>query len=161
MAFYVIDMNRHRHTQFELVIAEFQKWGALVDDVADPASRIAVGFAYPRLFMELVEHHSFVAFDIGGVRLYSNLPGEKENLEELWGDKILTQALCKAGFLPYGRPSTGSYDRVCFDMRRGGRPMDAPVVEMDHEAILNHNRIPEPSPLAVGLMQLFELGKGR
>jgi hypothetical protein len=37
--------------------------------------------------------------------------------------------------------------------------LNAPIVEMDHEAILNHNRIPKPSPLAAGLMQLFELGK--
>ena len=142
------------------MIAEIQKRGALVDDVAGAAERITVGFVYPRLFMELVEHHSFVAFDIGGVRMHSNLRGEKENLEELWGDQILTQSLCKAGFLPFGRPSTGSYDRVCFDMRQGGRPVDAPVVGMDHEAFLSNNRIPEPSRLTAGLMQLFELGNG-
>jgi len=145
----------NRHTQLELLIAEIQKRGALVDEIAGVAERIAVGLVYPRLFLDLVEHHSFVAFDIGGVRMHSNLQGEEENLEELWGDKILTQTLCEAGFSPFGRPSTGNYDRVCFDMRRGGRPVDTPVVVMDHEAILSHNRIPKPRTLAGGLMQLF------
>jgi len=142
-----------------LLIAEIQKRGALLDEVAGAAERVAVGIDYPRLFLELVEHHSFVSFDIGGVRMHSNLRGEEENLEELWSDKILTQALCEAGFSPFGRPSTGSWDRVCFDLRRGGRPVDAPVVVMDHEAILSFNRIPKPRPLTGGLMQLFELGK--
>jgi hypothetical protein len=153
----VINMNRH--TQLELLIMEIRKRGALVDGLAGAARRVAVGCAYPRLFLELLEHHSFKAFDAGGVRIHSNLRGEEENLEELLSDKILTQALCEAGFSPFGRPSTGNYDRICFDMRRGGRLADAPVVVMDHEFILSHNRIPKARPLTVGLMQLFEVAK--
>lgn len=151
-------INMSRHTHLELLIAELRKRGALVDGVAGAAKRIAVGFAYPRLYLELIERHSFKAFDVAGVRIHSNLRGEEENLEELLRDKILTQALCKAGFSPFGRPSTGNYDRVCFDMRRGGRPVDVPVVVMDHEAILSHNRSPKPRPLATGLIQLIGVG---
>lgn len=149
----------NKRTQLESLIAEIQKRRALVDEIAGAAERIAVRFVYPRLYLELVEHHSFVAFDIGGVRIHSNLRGKEENLEELWADKILTHALCEAGFSPFGRPSAGNYDRVCFDMRRRGGPVDAPVVVMDHEAILSHNRIPKPRPMTGGLMQLFDLGE--
>jgi hypothetical protein len=141
------------HKEIKLLLAEIKKRDALIDEVADPTARIVVGFPYPRLFSELVEHHSFIAFDIGGVRIHSNLRGEEDNLEELLSDKILTEAACNAGFFPFGRPS-GGYDRVCFDLRNGGRPMDAPVVVLDHEAILSHNKLPKPRTLVSGLKEL-------
>lgn len=99
------------------------------------------------------------AFDVGGVRIHSNLRGEEDNLEELVSDKVLTEAVCKAGFSPFGRPSGGGYDRVCFDLRKGGRPMDAPVVVLDHESILSGNRIPKPRTLASGLNEIFRSSK--
>lgn len=145
--------------EIEFLIAEIERRHALFDDVADAAARIIVGFPYPRLFSELIEHHSFTAFDVGGVRIHSNLRDEEDNLEDLLSDKILTEALCSAGFSPFGRPSDWSYDRVCFDLREGGRPIDAPVVVMAHEAILSLNKIPKPRMLVSGLIELFKSNK--
>ena len=45
---------------------------------------------------------------------------------------------------------------MCFDVRGWKKPLDAPVVVMDHEEVLSFNRIPRPRKLADGIMQLFE-----
>jgi len=113
---------------------------------------------YPKLFSELIRCHSFTAFEVGGLTICSNLQGEECSLAALLRDETLTRALCEAGFAPFGRPSTGSYDRVCFDMRGTSRALDAPVVLMDHEAILSFGSIPQPRVIADGLLQLFEPG---
>ena len=128
-----------------------------MDEVVDAAARFSTQLKYPRVFQEFVERHAFVAFEVGGIRVYGNVQGEEDSLEDLMEDKILTRDLVNAGFLPFGRPSTGSYDRVCFDTRATHRPMhDAPVVLMDHESILSKNRIPKPKWIADGLIDLVQ-----
>jgi hypothetical protein len=142
-------------TQLARLVAEVARRGALMDEVSSPAERLASRLPYPRLFSGLLAHHSFVGFDVGAVRIASNIKGEEENLEDLLADEALTHALVDAGFLPFGRLATGNYDRVCFDMRGGKNPLDAPIVRMNHEAILSHNRIPRPEQLASGIMHLL------
>lgn len=142
--------------QLERLLAEMRQRGALMDDLAGAVVRLSTVPPYPRLFRELVVRHTFVSFDVGGVRVYSNVKGDEDSLEDLLADKILTRGLVAAGFLPFGRPATGSYDRICFDVRGTEDPDDAPVVLMDHEAILSHNRIPKPKRLGDGLMDLFD-----
>ena len=126
-----------------------------MDGATSASDRVLPDLPYPRLFAELVERHAFVAFDVGRVRVCGNVRGEENSLEELLADKAMTQALCGAGFLPFGRPASGAYDRVCFDMRGREHAADAPDVLMDHEAILSFNRIPKPKRLADGLMALL------
>ena len=126
-----------------------------MDDAVSATDRLSIPLPYPRLFGALLAGHSFVAFTVGGIRVYSNIRGEEDNLEELLSDTALTRALVEAGFLPFGRPATGDHDRVCFDLRGLKNPLDAPVVRMDHEAVLSHNRIPRPTMVARGIMQLI------
>jgi hypothetical protein len=109
---------------------------------------------FPRLFAELLTRHSFVSFEARGVRVFGNLRSEEDNLEALLDDRILTNTLMTAGFLPFGRPATGNYDRVCFDVRGQEHPVDATVVLIDHEAILSYNQIPKPRELAPGILEL-------
>jgi hypothetical protein len=144
-------------TQLARLLAEIDRLGALMDGVASAAERCPFDLEYPRLFSDLMREHAFVAFVVGGVRVHSNLRGEADNLEELLRDKALTRELYGAGFAPFGRPSTGNYDRICFDMRGRRHPFDAPVVVMDHESILSHNQIPKPRKLADSLVELFAL----
>lgn len=132
-----------------------------MDDATDAPERLHPDLPYPRLFAELIERHTFVAFDVGRVRVYSNAYGEEDSLEELLADTILTEALMRAGFLPFARPATGSYDRVCFDVRGRHGAFDAPIVLLDHEAILSFDRIPKPEHLADGLLELLENGAVR
>lgn len=142
------------HTQLEQLVSEIKRHGALMDDVVEATARISIAVPYPPLFSSLLKNHSFAAFDLGDVRIFSNIHEEEDNLEDLLHDKNLTDALVGAGFSPFGRPVTGSYDRVCFDMRKATR--QPPVVLMDHEAILSNNRIPKPVRLAESLMKLLE-----
>lgn len=145
------------HAQIQRLLAEIDRRGALRGGVTPAPERCVVDLDYPRLFSDVVRDHLFAAFVVGGIRVHGNLRGEEDSLEELLGDKILTQALCEAGFAPFGRPATGSYDRVCFDMRTRRHPFDAPVVVMDHETVFSHNKIPKPRKLADGIVHLFEL----
>jgi hypothetical protein len=144
------------HTQLEQLVSEIKRHGALMDDLVESTARISVDVPYPPLFSSLLKNHSFAAFDLGDVRIFSNIQEEEDNLEDLLHDKNLTDALVGAGFSPFGRPVTGSYDRVCFDMRESARHFETPVVLMDHESILSNNRIPKPIRLADSLMQLLE-----
>lgn len=137
-----------------VVLARFS--GALMDEVAGAAERVSMTLQYPMLFQAFVERHTFVAFVVGDVRVYGNVRGEEDSLDDLMADKIITSELVNAGFLPFGRPSNGCYDRICFDIRGSHEPEDAPVVRMDHEAILSDNRIPEPERLAKSLMALVD-----
>jgi hypothetical protein len=139
----------------DCLAGEIAQRGALLDDVAGAGERFVPVLPYPRWFAELLDRHLFAAFEVGGVRVYGNVNGQEAGLEELLADRILTRALAEAGFAPFGRPTTGSYDRVCFDLRGLKVPLDAPVVLMDHEAILSGNRIPKPKPLAGGFVALF------
>lgn len=138
-----------------VALARFR--GALMDDVAGAVERFVPRVPYPSVFQEFVERHVFVAFDVGEICIYSNIQGEEDDLARLFADKLLTRELVGAGFLPFGRPTTGDYDRICFDVRDVRDPQDAPVVRMDHEAILSKGRVPRPSRLADGLMNLVDL----
>ena len=153
----VFGFNMNPLAQLERLVSEVRHRGALMDDVAEEAAAILTAVpGYPGLFGVLVKRHAFVAFDVGGIRVYGNIQGEEDSLEDLLADKILTGDLVEAGFLPFGRPTTGSYDRICFDVRERQPSEEAPVVLMDHESILTYNRIPDPKRLAHTLMDLFE-----
>ena len=126
-----------------------------MDEVVTVGDRLFANLPYPRLFAALLTSHSFVAFEVQGIRVYSNIRGEEDNIERLLADQGLTRPLVEAGFLPFGRPATGNYDRICFDMRGTKNALDAPVVCMEHETVLSQNRIPRPEKLAAGLIELL------
>jgi hypothetical protein len=143
-------------SHIDRIVAEIASQGALMDDAADVTARVSVSLPYPRIFRDLLESHSFAAFVLGDIHICGNIRGEDDSLDELLADKALTDALVNAGLLPFARPATGSYDRVCFDMRDKNQPADAPVVLMDHESILSHGRLPRPRQLAGSLIKLLE-----
>lgn len=144
-------------TALELIRAQIIGRGAISASEVKDSRLIIVDAPFPRLYANLVRTFGFRAFDVGSIRLYSNIPSEPENLNELNSDEALTKALVKAGYAPFGRPATGSYDRVCFDVRKRSRAFDAPIVVLDHEAVLSFNRIPAPRLVAEGLLPLLEL----
>ncbi len=59
---------------------------------------------------------------------------------KVFTDKGLFPTLHRNGFLQFGLPHETNYDPVCFDMKRRSRA-DAPIVQLDHEEILQQNRI--------------------
>ena len=61
----------------------------------------------------------------------------------------------KNGFLQFGLPHEGNYDPVCFDMKRRKRA-DAPIVQLDHEEILQWSRIRVVKEIAPSFAQFMQ-----
>jgi hypothetical protein len=140
--------------QLKRLVESVAKAGALRDGVARQNERLAIDLPYPRLFARFLKEHLFIEFKLGDVSIGSNLRDEAFTLEDVLADKPLTDALLQAGFVPFGRPSSGSYDRICFDIRPAVGRWDAPVVRLEHEAILVRGKIPKPAPIASSLFAL-------
>src|ERR1700738_169840 len=56
-------------------------------------------------------------------------------------DPGISVPLLRAGFVQFGRPATGSYDPVCFDLNRNSKDGECPVVRLDHEVALMQERV--------------------
>jgi hypothetical protein len=145
-------------TAMERLVDGLRRRGVLLDGAHVAAGELCdlSWVELPRLFRDLVREHRFIAFEAGEIVFHSNIRGKENDFDSLLGDKMLTTSLLKAGFSPVGRPATGSYDRVCFDMRHHRRPMDAPLVRLRHEAILSRNQMPCPIVLAPGIFDLID-----
>jgi hypothetical protein len=75
-----------------------------------------------RPFEILLSRYSFPKFDVCGITLFawSSNWESTEYLEAASGPKnSLAELLLPAGYLQIGRPDTGSFDAVCFDLNDG------------------------------------------
>ena len=88
--------------------------------------------------------------------MFSNCGSELfyELSERTFKDKGLFPTLHKNGFLQFGLPYEGNYDPVCFDMKRRNQG-DAPIVQLDHEEILQWSRIQVVEEIAPSLEQFM------
>ncbi|MBI1347016.1 hypothetical protein GC163_12080 [bacterium] len=140
--------------QFDRLINVLQKSLAISNMPMDEGPRWLPPFEYPSFFQNLIREYAFQAFAIGETLVHGNLISAEDNLKGLLEDQYLTDTLVDAGFLPFGRPASGNYDRICFDARQMKRNSDAPIVRMDHESILSFDQIPEPILVASGFFEL-------
>jgi hypothetical protein len=69
--------------QLDRLVALAGSLGALVDAADGAGDAFRTRVKYPRVFGEFVERHAFVAFDVGGIRIYSNIQGKEDGLEEI------------------------------------------------------------------------------
>lgn len=136
-------------------VSALRQRGLLVNAADTQSLRVSLPDGFPKLYHTLFHGCLFQAFDLRSVRVASNLRSAIHNLTELWEDRTLAQKLTESGFMPFGRPADGSWDRICFDMRAMKKRDDAPVVRVDHEAILSFSRLPKPECVAGGLADLF------
>lgn len=100
-------------------------------------------FRLPPSFRSLVSRYRFGPFDVFGIRFFGNSgAGDLQDLvvASLRGP-VLVRVCQRGGFLHVGRPSTGAYDPVCFDMTRRTNEGEAPLVCLEHEEILIGERI--------------------
>ena len=97
----------------------------------------------PRSFSSLVTRYCFLRFEFAELEFFANLDGQAE--EELsvaaFKDKFLWQPALTQGFVQIGRPSSGSYDPICFDMRQKQPNREYPLVRLDHEELLQRERV--------------------
>lgn len=98
---------------------------------------------YPPSFMSLISRYRFDEFDIDKLTLFANLGDEafEELSQSIFRDDIIFQTTTSKGFLQFSRPSDGSYDPVCFDIRKTKKNKEYPVVRLDHENIFQNEEI--------------------
>jgi hypothetical protein len=110
----------------------------------------------PRSFSSLVRRYSFPSFEFAGVTFFSNLgtADEEDLANAVFRDRHLAAAVAN-GFVQIGRPETGSYDLVCFNTR-DRRAAECPLVVLDHEELLQHDKVRVTSTVARSFLELIK-----
>jgi hypothetical protein len=97
----------------------------------------------PPSFRSLFSRYRFGPFRISGVEFFGNLGGNSRDELAVASlkDRTLSRVCQQHALIQVGRPDTGQYDPVCFDMSRRNKDGEAPLVCLDHEAILMEQKI--------------------
>jgi hypothetical protein len=96
----------------------------------------------PQSFESLLLRFSFPPFDAGGITFF----GWKSDASELFhvlppNEGTLSELLLPAGYIQIGRPDTGDFDAVCFDLNSARQSREYRIVRADHEEILCNSRV--------------------
>jgi hypothetical protein len=113
---------------------------------------------YPPSFMSLIRRYVFDQFTAEKITFYSN-HGDKtadDLTAEIFKDQIIFKTTTANGFLHFARPADGSYDPLCFDIRNRKNNKEYPVVRLDHESILQFQRIRIIETLYPSLAEFME-----
>ena len=68
----------------------------------------------------------------------------------------LSELLLPAGYFQIGRPDTGSFDAICFDLNDGKQNREHGIVLADHEEILSNGRVKICSQVWPSFRQFLE-----
>jgi hypothetical protein len=111
----------------------------------------------PPSFESLLSRYSFAPFDASGISFFGWGPTSPELFEVALAQKgSLSELLLPAGYFQIGRPDTGSFDAVCFDMNTQKQNREYPIVLADHEEILSNLRVKVSSELWPSFRELLE-----
>jgi hypothetical protein len=101
-----------------------------------------LSFELPSCFTGLVRRCIFTGFEISRFHHYDNYDGDDDWCWHvaLGKDQIIFAVCTRFRFLPIGQPEQGNYDRICLDINRL-KEGDCPVVQIDHEVILQREKI--------------------
>lgn len=111
----------------------------------------------PQSFASLLSRYSFPAFDVLGVSLFGWESETNPYIEEASGAKgSLSELLIPAGYLQIGRPDTGDFDAICFDLRGKAKNREYGIVQVDHEEILCNRKIRVSAELWGSFVNLVE-----
>ena len=107
-------------------------------------------------YRSLIERYRFSNFEVGPLMFFANSGRALfyELKDKVFKDKGLFPTLHKNGFLQFGLPHETNYDPVCFDMKRRNQ-VDAPIVQLDHEEILQWSRIRVVGEIAPSFAQFI------
>src|SRR5579864_3004116 len=70
--------------------------------------------------------------------------------------KSLSELLIPAGYVQIGRPDTGDFDAICFDLSRQAQNREYRVVRVDHEDILCNWKVRVTGELWPSFIKLVE-----
>lgn len=111
----------------------------------------------PQSFASLLSHYSFPAFDVSGISLFGWEGDSNLFIEEASAPKgSLSELLVPAGYVQIGRPDTGSFDAVCFDLNEPRQNREYRIVQIDHEEILCNWRVHVSGELWPAFIKLVE-----
>ena len=93
----------------------------------------------PQSFAAFLSRYSFSTFDICGI---SFLDWDSTSNGYLGATKgALAELLLPAGYVQIGRPDTGDFDPVCFDLNAPRQNREYEIVRIYHEEILCNWRV--------------------
>lgn len=91
----------------------------------------------PQSFQSFLSRYSFSAFDVLGITLFGWDVASNEYIREASAPKnSLSELLIPAGYVQIGRPDTGDFDAICFDLNRQAQNREYRLIQVDHEDIL-------------------------
>jgi hypothetical protein len=101
----------------------------------------AVPGPLPKLFELLLLSYRWLRVGIPGVTLFGNPPGPGLSgfEQEIMRDRYLYPVLFWQRLVEFGKAPGGSYDPICFDLKRT-KAGDCPIVRIDHESIFIEGR---------------------
>src|SRR6266481_1985797 len=87
----------------------------------------------PQSFESLLSRYSFPSFNASGISFFGWGPESTELLAVVSPLKgSLSELLLPAGYFQIGRPDTGSFDAICFDMKTHKQNRQYRIVLADH-----------------------------
>jgi len=96
----------------------------------------------PQSFESLLLRYSFSAFDAGGITFFGWTSESSELFHVLPPNEgTLSELLLPSGYIQIGRPDTGDFDAVCFDLNVSKQNREYRIVRADHEEILCNSRV--------------------
>jgi len=118
-------------------------------------------FRLPPSYRSLLLRYRFPSFEASGVSLFGNLDGKAadEFVVAAVKDPIISSVTRRSGFIQIGRPASGAYDPICFDLRSRSKTGEAAIVRLDHEEILIANSIRIVATAADSFLDLLASGK--
>lgn len=114
-------------------------------------------FRLPPSYRSLLLRYRFPALVAGTVNLFGNLDGKSYDdfVVASIRDPVLSSVTRANGFIQIGRPASGNYDPVCFDLRFRSKIGEAGIVRLDHEEILINDSICVVEKVADSLLELL------
>lgn len=108
----------------------------------------------PQSFAALLSRYSFPSFDVAGISLFEWESASNPYIDEASAaEGSLSELLIPAGYVQIGRPDTGSFDAVCFDLNQN---RECRIVKVDHEQILCNWRVRVSGVLWPSFIKLVE-----
>jgi hypothetical protein len=96
----------------------------------------------PPSFESLLSRYSFAPFDVSGISFFGWVPTSTELFEVASPRRgSLSEFLLPAGYFQIGRPDTGSFDAICFDLKTKKQNREYRIVLADHEEVLCNSRV--------------------
>jgi SMI1/KNR4 family protein SUKH-1 len=111
----------------------------------------------PESFESFLSRYSFPAFDVVGISLFAWESDSNVYSEEASAAKgSLSELLLPAGYVQIGRPDTGDFDAVCFDLNEKRQNREYRIVQVDHEDILCNWKVQVSAELWPSFIKLVD-----